>query len=198
MIGGSLMAEGEAARPRHAGLLALVLVVAGFAYGWRAQSVPLEPYYAAAVRAMAGSWHDFAFGAFDPAGTVTLDKLPGAFWLQVLSVRVFGVSTWAIVLPQVVEGVLAVLVLYRVVRRLAGPEAGLIAAVVLAVSPVVALDRGNISDSLMILLVLLAADAVCAALADGRWWRLVLAGVSVGLAFQARCWRRGSCCPRWL
>jgi 4-amino-4-deoxy-L-arabinose transferase-like glycosyltransferase len=84
------MTEGEAARPRHAGLLALVLVVAGFAYGWREQSVPLEPYYAAAVRAMAGSWHDFAFGAFDPAGTVTLDKLPGAFWLQALSVRVFG------------------------------------------------------------------------------------------------------------
>ena len=193
------MTEGEAARPRHTGLLALVLVVAGFAYGWRAQSLPLEPYYAAAVRAMAGSWHDFAFGAFDPAGTVTLDKLPGAFWLQALSVRAFGVSTWAIVLPQVVEGVLAVLVLYRIVRRLAGPAAGLIAAAVLAVSPaVVALDRGNISDSLMILLVLLAADAVCGALADGRWWRLVLAGVWVGLAFQARCWRRGSCCPRWL
>ena len=181
------MTEGEAARPRHAGLLALVLVVAGFAYGWRAQSVPLEPYYAAAVRAMAGSWHDFAFGAFDPAGTVTLDKLPGAFWLQALSVRAFGVSTWAIVLPQVVEGALAVLVLYRIVRRLAGPGAGLIAAAVLAVSPaVVALDRGNISDSLMILLVLLAADAVCGALADGRWWRLVLAGVWVGLAFQAK------------
>jgi 4-amino-4-deoxy-L-arabinose transferase-like glycosyltransferase len=69
------------AGPRHAGLLALVLVVAGVAYGWRAQSVPLEPYYAAAVRAMASSWHDFAFGAFDPAGTVTLDKLPGAFWI---------------------------------------------------------------------------------------------------------------------
>ena len=187
MIGGSLMTEGEAARPRHAGLLALVLVVAGFAYGWRAQSVPLEPYYAAAVRAMAGSWHDFAFGAFDPAGTVTLDKLPGAFWLQALSVRAFGVSTWAIVLPQVVEGALAVLVLYRIVRRLAGPGAGLIAAAVLAVSPaVVALDRGNISDSLMILLVLLAADAVCGALADGRWWRLVLAGVWVGLAFHAK------------
>ncbi|HEX3257798.1 MAG TPA: glycosyltransferase family 39 protein [Pseudonocardia sp.] len=175
------------AGPRHAALLALVLVVAGFAYGWRAQSVPLEPYYAAAVRAMAGSWHDFVFGAFDPAGTVTLDKLPGAFWLQALSVRAFGVNTWGIVLPQVVEGVLAVLVLYRIVRRLGGPGAGVVAAAVLAVSPaVVALDRGNISDSLMILLVLLAADAVCGALVDGRCWRLVLAGVWVGLAFQAK------------
>ena len=174
-------------RARHGVLLGLVLVVAAFAYGWRAQSVPLEPYYAAAVRSMATSWHDFVFGAFDPAGTVTLDKLPGAFWLQALSVRAFGVNTLAMVVPQVVEGVLAVLVLYRVVRRLAGPGAGLIAAAVLAVSPAaVALDRGNISDSLMILLVLLAAEAVCGALADGRWRRLVLAGIWVGLAFQAK------------
>ena len=182
------MTEGEAARPRHAGLLALVLVVAGFAYGWRAQSVPLEPYYAAAVRAMAGSWPDFAFGAFDPAGTVTLDKLPGAFWLQALSVRAFGVSTWAIVLPQVVEGVLAVLVLYRIVRRLAGPEAGFDRRRGAGGEPGgrSRSTRGNISDPLMILLVLLAADAVCGALADGHWWRLALAGVWVGLAFQAK------------
>ncbi len=85
-----------------------------------------------------------------------------------------------------VEGVVTVLVLYRAVTRLAGPTAGLIAAFVLAVSPaVVALDRGNISDSLMILLLVLAADAVSGAVARGQWWRLILAGVYVGLAFQA-------------
>jgi hypothetical protein len=39
---------------------------------------------------MAGSWHDFIYGSFDPAGTVTLDKLPGPFWIQALSVRAFG------------------------------------------------------------------------------------------------------------
>ena len=65
-------------------------------------------------------------------GTITLDKLPGAFWVQALAVRAFGVHTWVIVLPQAVEGVLTVLVLYRAVRRLAGPAAGLIAAAVLA------------------------------------------------------------------
>jgi 4-amino-4-deoxy-L-arabinose transferase-like glycosyltransferase len=139
------------------------------------------------VRSMAGSWHDFAFGAFDPAGTVSLDKLPGAFWVQALSARLFGVHTWTLVLPQVVEGALTVLVLYRAVRRLAGPAAGLGAAAVLAASPaVVALNRGNISDSLMILLVVLAADATAGAIRDGRGWRLVVAGVWVGLAFQAK------------
>ena len=176
--------------------LAAIAVVAGLFYAWALGQDTLEYYYGAAVRSMSMSWHDFIFGAFDPAGTITLDKLPGAFWLQALSVRAFGFHPWALVLPQVIEGIVTVLVLYRAVARLAGPAAGLIAALVLAVSPAtVALDRGNISDSLMILLLVLAADAVSAAIAgeDGRFGRLggatgrlVLAGVWVGLAFQAK------------
>ena len=86
---------------------------------------PLESFYGAAVRSMGSNWKDFFFGAVDPAGTVSLDKLPGAFWVQALSVRVFGFHYWAVVLPQVVAGVLTVLVLYRAVRRLAGPGAGI-------------------------------------------------------------------------
>ena len=79
--------------------------------------------------------------------------------MQALSVRLFGMHAWAIVLPQVVEGMLSVLVLYRIVRRLSGPLAGIAAAVVLALAPAtVALNRGNISDTLMVLLLLLAAD----------------------------------------
>jgi 4-amino-4-deoxy-L-arabinose transferase-like glycosyltransferase len=78
-------------------------------------------------------------------------------------------------------------VLYRAVRRLAGPVAGIVAAAVLAVSPVtVALNRGNVSDSLLILLTVLAADATSAALLTGRLRTLLLAGMWVGLAFQAK------------
>jgi 4-amino-4-deoxy-L-arabinose transferase-like glycosyltransferase len=136
---------------------------------------------------MSQSWHDFVFGAFDPAGIVTVDKLPGALWVQALSLRVFGFHIWALVLPQVVEGALTVLVLYRAVRRLAGPAAGLTAATVLAVTPVtVLLNRGNISDSLLILLLVLAADATSAALLTGSLRPLLMAGVWVGLAFQAK------------
>jgi 4-amino-4-deoxy-L-arabinose transferase-like glycosyltransferase len=136
---------------------------------------------------MSMSWHDFFFAAFDPAGTVSLDKLPGAFWIQALSVRAFGVNAWAIVLPQVLEGACSVLVLYRIVRRLCGPIAGLVAAFVLAVSPAtVTLNRGNISDTLMVLLLLLAADATVAALTKGRQADMMLAGLWVGLAFQAK------------
>jgi 4-amino-4-deoxy-L-arabinose transferase-like glycosyltransferase len=168
-------------------VLILIAGLAALSYAWALNRDPLEPYYAAAVRSMSMSWHDFLFGSFDPAGTITLDKLPGAFWIQALSVRAFGVHTWAIVLPQVVEGVLTVLVLFRAVKRLAGPTAGLIAAAVLAASPAtVALNRGNISDTLMILLLVLAADAVSIALASGRQVMLVVAAIWVGLAFQAK------------
>ena len=146
--------------------LAAIAALAGLLYAWAMGQDTLEYYYAAADRSMSVSWHDFIFGAFDPAGTITVDKLPGALWLQALSVRAFGMHTWAIILPQVIEGILTVLVLYRAVTRLAGPAAGLVAALVLAVSPAtVALDREDISDSLLILLLVLAADAVSGAVA---------------------------------
>lgn len=160
--------------------------VAALMYAWRSSGY-LEIYYAAAVRSMSQNWHNFFFAAFDPRATVSTDKLPGAFWVQALSVRLFGLHDWAIVLPQVVEGALTVLVLYRVVRRLSGPVAGIVAALVLAVAPAnVTLDRGNISDSLMILLVVLAADAVVGAVLSGRWRNLLLGAVWIGLAFQAK------------
>ena len=195
--------------PRRLALTAIA-ALAGLLYAWAIGQGTLEYYYAAADRSMSMSWHNFVFGAFDPAGTITVDKLPGALWIQALSVRAFGLHTWAIILPQVIEGVLTVLVLYRAVRRLAGPAAGLIAALVLAVSPAtVALDRENISDSLLILLLVLAADAVSGAIAglaaggprraatpgasDRRGpspgaalGGLILAGLWVGLAFQAK------------
>jgi 4-amino-4-deoxy-L-arabinose transferase-like glycosyltransferase len=182
--------------------LLLIATLAGLGYSWGANSASLEPFYGAAARSMASSWHDFIFGAFDPAGTITVDKLPGALWPQALALRLLGFHVWAIVLPQIVEGVAAILVLYRAVRRLAGPVAGIAAAFLLAISPAsIALNRGNVADSLLILLTVLAADATSAAVAgraretpstrtsvapDGRPGILLLAGVWVGLAFQAK------------
>ena len=166
----------------------VIAAVAAWSYAWRAaRPVNIEIYYAAAARSMTAGMSNFFFGAFDPAGTVTTDKLPGALWLQGISAGVFGPHNWALVLPQVIEGTLTVLVLYRAVRQVAGPPAGLVAAGLLAVSPAaVALDRGNISDTLMILLAVLAADSVISATRTGRWRPLLLAGLWVGLAFQAK------------
>jgi 4-amino-4-deoxy-L-arabinose transferase-like glycosyltransferase len=167
--------------------LLAVAALSALAYAWGMNGDMLETFYGGAVRSMSQNWHNFFFGAFDPWGTVSIDKLPGAFWVQALSVRVFGFHVWAFVLPQVVEGTLTVLVLYRAVRRVAGAGAGLLAAVALAVTPVtILLNRGNISDSLLILLLVLAADAATNAFMSGRLRPLVLAGVWVGLAFQAK------------
>jgi 4-amino-4-deoxy-L-arabinose transferase-like glycosyltransferase len=136
---------------------------------------------------MSQSWHDFVFGAFDPSGTISVDKLPGALWFQALSLRIFGFHIWAIVLPQIVEGVITILVLYRAVRLVATPLAGLIASGVLAVTPItVLLNRGNISDSLLIMCLVLAADAATRAIVTSRVQPLIAASVWVGLAFQAK------------
>ncbi len=167
--------------------LLLIAALAAVSYGWGLNHDVLETFYAGAVRSMSGSWHNFFFGASDPWGTVSVDKLPGAFWIQALSLRVFGFHVWAFVLPQVIEGTLTVLVLYRAVRRVAGAGAALVAALALAVTPVtVLLNRGNVSDSLLILLLVLAADAATEAYMSGRLRPLVLAGLWVGLAFQAK------------
>lgn len=84
----------DMARLRRSALL-LIAALAGLSYAWALGRDPLEYYYAAAVRSMSMSWHTFIFGAFDPAGAITLDKLPGAFWVQALAVRVFGFRTWS-------------------------------------------------------------------------------------------------------
>lgn len=167
-------------------VVALALVSLGASL-WHAGATPQDPYYEAAVRSMASNWHAFLFGAFDPAGTVTIDKLPGAFWPQALLVRALGYHVWLMVLPQAIEGALTVALLARGVRRLAGWRAGAAAAAVLASAPAfVLLERGTMPDSLMTLLLVAAADQVARAVAAarpgeatgaapgapaGRWWR---------------------------
>ncbi len=168
--------------------IVLAAAVTALATGWGLTRDPLEPYYAASVRAMATNWHAFWFGAADPAATVTMDKLPGAFWVQALLVRALGPAPWVMLAPQVVEMSAAVVVLALAVRALAGPVAGTVAAVVLALSPAaVAVGRGNVADPLMILALVAATWATARALSSGRpaaW--LALAGVFVGLGFQAK------------
>ena len=177
-----------AAEPRYARpALILVTAVAAVLYAWGIGRSQYHPFYADAVRSMAGSWKAFLYGSFDPGNTITLDKLPGFLWPQALSARILGFHAWALTLPQVIEGVLSVLVLYRTVRRWAGVEAGLLAAGFLALTPVVAgLFRTAVEDPAFLLLLLLAAEATQRAAREARLRTLLLAGVWVGLAFQAK------------
>lgn len=85
--------------------LVAACALGGVLYGWALGSMGYgNSYYAAAARSMSQSWSNFFFGAFDPLGVSTVDKPPGALWVQALSVRVFGYHGWALIVPQVAEG----------------------------------------------------------------------------------------------
>jgi 4-amino-4-deoxy-L-arabinose transferase-like glycosyltransferase len=167
-----------------------LLVIAAFAvllYAWDINNSQYHMFYANAARSMTDSWKAFFFGSFNPGNSITIDKMPGFLWPQALSARVFGFHPWALTLPQVVEGVVSVLVLFRVVRRWSGVNAALISCVAFLLTPAATgLFRTAVEDPAFTLCVLLAADATQRAAESGRLRSLVLAGVWVGLGFQAK------------
>ncbi|KIZ16070.1 ArnT family glycosyltransferase [Streptomyces natalensis] len=167
--------------------LLVILALAAVLYTWGIGHAGVQPYYGAVVRSMAANWHTFFFGGLDPSGWITLDKIPGALWPQALSVKLFGPYDWAAALPQALEGVLAVWALHRIVRAWAGPLAALLAALTLTLTPItVALNRHTIPDTLLVLLLVLAAGSLQKAVSTGRLLPLLVCGVWVGLAFQAK------------
>ncbi|MGW7824983.1 ArnT family glycosyltransferase [Streptomyces puniciscabiei] len=167
--------------------LATVLAIATVLYSWGLGHAALHPFYGAAIRSMAGSWRAFFFGGLDPSGSITIDKLPGAFWPDAATVWLFGPHTWAAALPQVVEGVLTVWLLHRIVRAWAGPFAALIAALTLTLTPVtVVLTRATIPDTALTLLLVAAAGALQKAVRTERLLPLITCGIWVGLAFQTK------------
>src|SRR5450631_1638233 len=106
-------------------------------------------FYSAAVQAGTKSWKAFFFGSSDASNFITVDKPPAALWVMEISARMFGVNSWSILVPQALEGVAAVGVLYLAVRRWFGAGAGLIAGAVLALTPAAALMfRFNNPDAL--------------------------------------------------
>jgi len=167
--------------------LLAVAALAAALYAWNIASVDFAPYYSVAVKSMSESWRAFFYGAFDPAATITIDKLAGAFVPQVLSARIFGFHPWSLALPQVVEGVVSVLAMYRAVRQWAGEVPGLLAALLLTLTPIAASVFGHpMEDGALTMCLVLAADAWQRAVATGRLRSLVLSGVWVGLGFQAK------------
>jgi len=144
-------------------------------------------YYPAAIRSMMDSWHNFFFAAYDPGGFVTIDKPPVGFWLEVASARIFGFNSVSILLPQALAGVLAVLLLYHLVRRHFGVVAGLLAALALAVSPISVVTNRNITiDSILALTLLFGAWTVMRAAETGRLRWLLLTAVIVGIGFNIK------------
>jgi 4-amino-4-deoxy-L-arabinose transferase-like glycosyltransferase len=154
---------------------------------WEFGQVAPNPYYDAAVRSMTLSWHNFWFGAFEPAAQVSIDKAPADLWLQVASVKLFGFTPIATRIPEVTAGILAIPLLYDLVRRLFGRTAGLGAAAALAVLPTAILTaHSDTMDSVMMLLDVLAAWLVVVGAQRRQVWPVIVAGAVLGAAFNVK------------
>jgi 4-amino-4-deoxy-L-arabinose transferase-like glycosyltransferase len=172
------------ARPAFLALLLGTLVL--YLYDLSASGYA-NSFYSAAVQAGSQSWKAFFFGSSDAANAITVDKPPAALWPMALSVRIFGLGSWQILVPEALMGVATVGVLYAAVRRRFGPGAGLIAGAVLALTPVAALMfRFNNPDALLALLMVTAIYCVLRAMEDTRTKWLLFAGAVFGLAFLTK------------
>jgi 4-amino-4-deoxy-L-arabinose transferase-like glycosyltransferase len=149
--------------------------------------VPPDPFYDAAVRSMELSWHNFFFGAFEPGGSVSIDKPPVDLWLQVISVKLLGFSSTTLKLPEAFAGIASVPLLYVLVRRIWSAAAGIAAAVAMAVLPIeVITARSDTMDAVMMLALVLALLAVVRAIETGRRAWLLAGAAALGVAFNVK------------
>ncbi len=174
-------------RAEYLGLVAILLLALGLrTYHFQLGGFGSE-YYSAAVLSMSQSAHNFFFDSFDPAGFITIDKPPLALWVQCLFVSLFGLSGPSILLPQVLEGLGAIILVYVLVARTFGYREALCASLFLAISPVnVAVDRSSNLESGLALVLLFAVAALLKAQESGRGRYFLLSMVLVGVAFNVK------------
>jgi len=144
-------------------------------------------YYAMAVQAATKSWKASFFGSLDAGNSITVDKPPASLWVMDISARIFGMNAWSMLVPQALEGVVAVGVLYATVKRWFGPAAALLAGAVMALTPVGALMfRYNNPDALLVLLLVAGAYALTRAIERGSTKWLMFSFGLVGFGFLAK------------
>lgn len=164
----------------------LTLAVAlNFTNIWEDEYV--NQYYTSAVKSMMENLHNFFFASFDPAGFVTVDKPPVAFWIQTISAKIFGFHGWSVILPQALAGVGSVILLYVMIKKVFGVAAGRIAALTMAITPIVpAVSRTNNIDSLLVFTLLLATWMLFKAITIKKHRWLFLAFVLIGVGFNMK------------
>ncbi|MEV6845500.1 glycosyltransferase family 39 protein [Actinoplanes sp. NPDC051411] len=169
---------------------ALWLLLAGTAvlYLWDlGASGWANDFYAASAQSGSMSWKAWLFASLDPGNAITVDKPPAAMWVMGLSMRLFGVNSGALLVPQALMGVGSVALLAATVRRWFGPVAGLIAGAILALTPVaVLMFRFDNPDALLVLLMTAAAYTTVRSLDRGSWRWLAGTGVLLGFAFLTK------------
>ncbi|MBW5483729.1 ArnT family glycosyltransferase, partial [Streptomyces bambusae] len=185
--GRTVVAQTGRARWERPALAALLLGTAVLLLWNLSASGYANSFYSAAVQAGSESWKAFFFGSSDAGNSITVDKPPAALWPMALSVRLFGLGSWQILVPQALMGVATTAVLHAAVRRQFGAAAGLLAGAVFALTPVAALMfRFNNPDALLTLLLTVTVYCVLRALDGARTGWLVGAGAALGFAFLTK------------
>ncbi len=168
-------------------ILALITLGAAILRLTQIGKVPPDPFYDAAVRSMTLSWHNFFFGAFEPGGSVSIDKPPVDLWLQVASVKALGFTSTTLKLPEALAGIASVPLLFEAVRRIWGATAGIAAAAALAALPVeVITARSDTMDGVMMLLCVIALLLIIKAAETGRTLWLLAGAAALGIAFDVK------------
>ncbi|EGD44857.1 integral membrane protein [Nocardioidaceae bacterium Broad-1] len=173
--------------PERASLI-ILLALTAVAYLWTlSESGYANQYYSAAAQAGGESWKAWFFGALDASSSITVDKPPASLWVMGLSVRIFGLSSWSILVPQALMGVTTVGLVHGLVRRVAPWQAGIAAGAFTALTPAAALMfRFNNPDALLLLMLVGAGFSTLKAIETGRGRWMVLAGVLLGFGFLTK------------
>lgn len=172
--------------------LSLLALTSGFVYLFDLASGARSEYYAAIAHSMSFNFSNFFFGALDPAGTITLDKIPGSYWLPAIFVKLFGFSTWAVNAPNAIATVTLVIIVAITARRIATTTSpqyatliSMIAGILVAATPIVAaVARSNQPQSMFLLMLALAIDRAIVALQTASRKQLIFAGLWIAAAFQ--------------
>ncbi len=169
----------------------LILVIMALSFGLHMYNIAsigdANAYYTAAVKSMLQSWSNFFFVAAEPGGSVTVDKPPLGLWIEAVFAFFLGVSGFSVSLPNILAGVFGIPLLYIMVKKYMGELAGLIAAFVMAFTPVfVATNRNNTMDGMLVFFLLLAAWAFIQATETGKRRWLLLGAFIVGLGFNIK------------
>ena len=170
-------------------MLPVLLVLTGALYLFGAlHNGMANSYYAAAIQAASQDWTAWLFGSLDAANYVSVDKPPLATMLMGLSARLFGFSSFSMLLPSVLAGVGSVWLVYGAVKRQFGFTSAVIAGATLMLTPVAALMFGfNNPDAILTLMLSASGYAFLRSLEGKRplLW-LSLAGLFTGLAFNTK------------
>jgi 4-amino-4-deoxy-L-arabinose transferase-like glycosyltransferase len=176
--------------------IGLITLLAAALRLWSLHAVPDDPFYDAAVRSMSLSAHNFFFGAYEPGGTIAIDKPPLDTWLQVLSTQLFHFNSVALKLPPALAGTCAVPVLYDAVRRMLGRLPGLASGLMLAILPIAVLSsRSDTMDSVAMFLNVAALWLLVRFAETDRERWCYSAAAAMGLAFNVKVFQGLVCLP---